>query len=708
MATEDMQIARKRIKRDILRVLKNNGQKSYRPKELAKALGFRDNKAFRRFMNVLSEMDEQNLIGKEKGGRYVYKPRPTTIEGVLRVNQKGFGFVEVEGFEEDLFVREANMLTALDGDLVLVGLAAKTHGDRRREAEVLKVVERRRTQAVGTFRRKGHFAFVVPDDRKLTQDIYVPNESFNGARDGDKVVASIDRFDDRKASPEGRVLEVIGASDDPKIRVLSLAMSLDIKSGFPEDVIHEADAIPDEIPKEEIARRVDLREKRIFTIDPVDAQDFDDAIHVAKLPNGNLEVGVHVADVSHYVRPNTALDREAFERGTSVYLVDRVIPMLPEKLSNKVCSLRPHEDKLAYSVVMEVTSQGSVKHYEIGESVIYSHHRFTYEEAQQLLQGGSPDHSFAPDMVAAARLARTLTQKRMRAGSIDFELPEIRVVLDDEGNTVDIIRKDRTEATRLVEEFMLLANRVVAEHIGKTRNARPFVYRIHEQPDSEKIAQLAEYVRAFGYRLELTEGNVKSKDLNSLLSHVRGAPEEPIIEQAALRSMAKAKYSTRNVGHYGLGFRHYSHYTSPIRRYPDLMAHRLLKHYARNGQLPVQELLESQCEHCSGRERVAVEAERESVKLKQVEYVRQHVGEVFAGVVKGVTHFGVFVELSALLVEGMVHVRELDDDYYEYDERRYSLVGRDTGKSYRLGDQVEVQIAAANLETREIDFVFVD
>ena len=701
-------ISRERIKRDILRVLKSDGQRAYRPKEIAKKLGYKDNRSFRTLQDVLVEMDDQKIIGRVKGGLYTFKPRQTTIEGILRVNPQGFGFVEVEGREEDLFVRQANMKTALDGDRVLIGLAAPSRGDRRREAEVLKVIERRRTRVVGTFKQMGHFAFVKPDEKRITKDVYVSGEEFNGAKDGDKVVVSIDYFHDDKASPEGRILEVIGPGDDPKVRVLSLAMSFDVRSGFPEEVIAEAEAVSESIPESEIARRVDLRSKRIFTIDPVDAKDFDDAIHITELPNGHFEVGVHIADVSHYVRPNTALDREALERATSIYLVDRVIPMLPEKLSNKVCSLRPEEDKLAYSVVMELSPQGAVKGYEIAETVIRSHYRFTYEDAQNIIQGGHPDHPYTADMLRAARLSRTLTKKRMRAGSVDFDIPEVRIILDDAGHPLEIVRKERQESNRLIEEFMLLANRIVAKHVGGGRAAKPFVYRVHDVPDATRITALAEYVRAFGYRLDTEGGTVDSRQLNSLLEHVKGSPEEAVIEEAALRAMAKAKYSTNNIGHYGLAFQHYTHFTSPIRRYPDLMVHRLLKLYARDAVEPNVQFLQQQAEHCSEREKIAVEAERESVKLKQVEYIREHLGEQFAGVVSGVSKFGVFVELSDLLVEGMVHVRELDDDYYEYDEASYSLIGRYTGKTYRIGERVEVVVAGASMDTREIDFLFVE
>ncbi len=697
----------KQIQREVLRFLKNNGRKAYRAKEISNQLGYKENKVYRLFREVLSGMEEHNLIERAKGGRYVFKPQATKLKGVLRVNPQGFGFVEVQGMD-DLFVRETNMRTALDGDQVLVGIAAPARGDLRRECEVLEVVERNRQQVVGTFKRHGHFGFVVPDDRRVTQDIFVPQDDFAKAKDGDKVVVSIDRFDDRKASPEGRILEVLGASSDPRTRVLSLAMSLDVKSGFPPLAIEEANAIDSEIPESEINRRLDLRGKRIFTIDPVDAQDFDDAIHIEETADGRFEVGVHIADVSHYVQPESEIDREAYARGTSVYLVDRVIPMLPEKLSNKVCSLRPGEDKLTYSCIMEVTKRGRVKSYQIRETVINSQQRFTYEEAQSILNGQMQEHPLRDDVLRAGRLARTLTKKRMQEGAVDFDLPEVRVILDDDGNPVEIVRKERAESNRLIEELMLLANMTVAREIGKRKSPPPFVYRIHDKPDSEKIQTLAHYIRAFGYKLDVKDGTVDSKNLNDLLQRVKGAPEEPIIEEAALRSMAKARYDTKNIGHYGLAFSHYTHFTSPIRRYPDLMVHRRLKHYLKGEPGSDQEILQSKCDHCSEREKVAVDAERQSVKLKQVEYIRRHLGEQFQGVVSGVTKFGIFVELNDILVEGMIHVRDMDDDYYEYDEKSYRLVGAHTGKTYRLGDTVRVTVAGANLETREVDFTFAD
>lgn len=702
---------RPQIRRAILSILRNNAHKAYRPKELAKLLDLRDYEAYQRFWEVLSELEHQHLVARVKGGRYTYERRPYRVEGILRVHPQGYGFVEIEGQEdEDIYISEAHMGTALDGDRVLVGLAAPARGDRRREGEVLKVLERRRKQAVGTFHPRGAYAFVVPDDPRLTRDIYVPREAFNGARAGDKVVVSIDRFDDPKASPEGRVLEVLGPASDPRVQVLALALSKDVRTGFPEAVLKEAERIPDAIPEREYRRRLDLRDREVFTIDPSDAKDFDDALHLRRLPNGHIEVGVHIADVSYYVRPGSALDEEAYQRGTSVYLVDRVIPMLPEKLSNQVCSLRPGEDKLTYSVLMELTPSARVVRYQIRETVIHSRQRFTYEEAQAIIDGA--DHPLAEPVRLAHELAQKLRKARMEAGAIDFDLPEVKVELDEAGNPIRIYRKERLAAHQLIEEFMLLANRLVAETIGKRAEAPPFVYRIHDRPDAEKIRQLAQYVRVFGYRLELTEdGTVSSKALNELLQHVKGTPEEPVIEEAALRAMAKARYSTQNIGHYGLAFDFYTHFTSPIRRYPDLMVHRLLKQYLKKAEkAPAVDAdeLEARCRHCSERERAAEEAERDSVRFKQVQYMQQHVGERFRGVVSSVTNFGVFVELEDVLVEGLVHVRDMGDDYYEYDERRYTLRGMYSGKRYRPGDVVEVVVVRADPATRQIDLRFVE
>lgn len=690
----------------MLALLKNNGQKVYRPKEIAKHLGYTHNKDYRLFREVLTELEDRRLVNRVKGNRFTMKPRATRLEGTLTVNPKGFGFVRVEGFSEDFFVRGHNLGTALDGDRVLIGRAASSRRDGRAEAEVLKVLERSRKRAVGTFRKVGNFGLVMPDDLRLTHDVYVPREAFHGAKDGDKVEVSIVLFKNAHARPEGKVLSILGKATDPAVQVLALAMSMDVRAGFPDDVIAEAEAITASVDSDEIARRLDLRATPTFTIDPDDAKDFDDAIHVRELAGGNVEVGVHIADVSHFVCPGTALDGEAYERGTSVYLVDRVIPMLPERLSNEVCSLRPDEDKLTFSCIMEVTPEGEVARYDLCETVIRSHHRFTYADAQALLDEETADHARAADVRLAAKVAHVLTKKRMASGAIDFDLPEIKVILDKDGRPERIVKKERKEANRLIEELMLLANRTVAAHIGKRKGPLPFVYRIHDDPDPEKISRMAEFIRAFGHRLKLKEGRVTSEQLNQLLHDIKGKPEEPVIENATLRAMAKARYSTKNIGHFGLSFSHYTHFTSPIRRYPDLMVHRLLKAYEGGAKNADAEELEKKCDYASARERAAIGAERESVKLKQVEYVAGHLGEQFSGVVSGVTHFGLFVELSDLLVEGMIHVRDMGDDYYEYDEQQYTLRGVETGRAYRLGNVVQVVVARADVDAREVDFLF--
>ncbi|MEM1057343.1 MAG: ribonuclease R [Bacteroidota bacterium] len=701
------------LRKQALSFLKSHPDQAYRPKEIAKSLGIKNRGRYETFRDVLAEMQDAGLAEHVGKGRIRYRDRGAqhTAEGTISVIASGHGFVSLDKGGDDLFVRKTRLRTALHGDRVRVGLAAQNRqrapGDLR-EAEVLEVIERKTTQTVGTFETVKKAGWVKPDDPRIGHDVYVPREEWNGATPGDKVVVSIDAFDDPKAAPEGRVLSVIGRADAPGVAVLALAMAHGAKPTFPDAVEKAAEAVPTEISQEEIDRRLDLREYPIFTIDPVDAKDFDDAIHTRDLGDGMMELGIHIADVSAYVPRGGAIDAEAYERATSTYLVDRVIPMLPEVLSNGVCSLRPREDKLTYSVILTVDGGGNVHSWDIRETVIHSKERFAYEEAQEILDGGNAKHPLAKEVIRAGEIAKTLTAKRMREGAIDFDVPEIRVVLDERNRPVDIVVKERKPANRLIEEFMLLANQAVAKEAS--RRGRPLVYRIHDHPDQERIQALAEYVRPFGYTLPNQNGQVSRADLNALLKRVKGSPEAPVIEQAAIRAMSKAVYSPHNIGHYGLGFSHYGHFTSPIRRYPDLIVHRLLKEMLRDSPAkpPEVERLEVQAKHCSEREREATEAERESVKLKQVEYAEQHLGDTFAGVVVSVTKFGVFVEIERLLVQGLVHVRDMDDDYWEYDPNRYALIGRYSGRRIRTGHPVTVTITGADTENRQIDLTFAE
>ena len=695
------------LRPQILSFLKKHPDRAYRAKEISRALGIKNQGRYQALLESVDGLRDAGEVATQKGGRVQHRGADGQAVGVLSVLPQGFGFVAQDDGTE-FFVRAARMGTALHGDRVRVGLAAAKRSrpaDQKREAEVLEVLERGLATTVGTFSTTGKSGWVVPDDRRVTHDVFVLKENWNGAEPGDKVVVSIDVFDDPKAAPEGRILQVLGPSGAPGVDVLALALAHGAPSDFPEAVEAEAEGITAGITKKEVGRRLDLRQENVFTIDPEDAKDFDDAIHVKDLGSGMMEVGVHIADVSHYVPEGGVIDQEAYHRATSTYLVDRVIPMLPEALSNGVCSLRPREDKLAYSCIMQVDGGGNVHSWDIRETVIHSKQRFTYDQAQAILDG--QDHPLADDVRRAGDLAKTLTKKRMAEGAIDFDVPEVRVKLDVEGKPVDIYEKERKASNRLIEEFMLLANRAVAEE-ASNRKAN-FVYRIHDQPDRERIRALADYVKTFGHTLPHKEGAVKRSALNDLLHEVKGTPEAPVIEQAAIRSMSKAIYSPDNIGHYGLGFDHYAHFTSPIRRYPDLIVHRILKklHEQMPGPVPTEVALEEMSEHCSDREREATEAERESIKLKQVEYAALHLGEEFDGVVVGVTKFGVFVQMQPLLVEGLCHVRDMDG-YWEYDERRYVLIDKNGGRRIRVGDACRVRIEAAEPETRRVDLAFVE
>ena len=692
---------------------------------MANKLKIRRKDDFHVLRDQIEELKREGTIQTDDRGRVTYAStrkgrdgaRPANrIVGRLTVNRRGTGFVQEEGTTESIVIPPKFMKTGLHGDIVEVAPFAVGMGkrrpadDKRQEGEIVRVIQRDLKAVVGTLQKNRNFTFVVPDDQRISRDIYIPQNGggMTEARDGDKVYVELSPWEDEHLNPEGRILEVLGRSGDARVEVTSVARTFGLPLSFPPDVVAEANSLSGQISAEEIGLRLDLRNTVCVTIDPLDAKDFDDALSLEPLEGGLFRLGVHIADVSHYVTPGGRLDKESYQRGTSVYMVNHVVPMLPERLSNDLCSLRPGVDRLTFSVLIDLTPQGTVKSYEIRKSIIHSARRFTYEEVQEIL--GREDGEHAPLLLQLWSIAKALLKKREKNGSIDFDTAEAKFTFDDLGLPSSIIRKQRLDAHRLVEECMLLANKTVARHIGrapKEGDEKPFVYRVHDVPDPSRLSDLANFVKQFGFSLNAKHG-VSSLELQRLMNDVRGSEVEDLIHEVALRSMAKAVYATNNIGHFGLAFKYYTHFTSPIRRYPDLVVHRLLALYghSENGerQTALARELPEVCRQSSARERVAVEAERASVKVMQVEYMKRHIGDEFDGVIGGVTEFGIFVEINDLLVEGLVRVRDLTDDYYLFDEKRYALRGRSSGRTYRLGDKIRVRVIEVKPADREIDF----
>jgi len=697
------------LEQRIVEFLESDPLRLFKAKDIARKLGVSQSD-YQNLRASLRSLARERQILRHPKNQFGIAHKAAEAVGQLRVNSQGYGFVNRED-GEDIFISQKNMGVALHKDTVRVRLFATSEG-KSAEGQIIEVVERARSKIVGVFRRGRRHCFVVPDDIKLHLDIIIDNADTAGALDGQKVVVEIDVWEHEHLNPTGRVVEVLGFPDSPGVDVLSILHSFELPNTFPHNVLAEAESIPNQIPIVEVSRRLDLRDLTTFTIDPTDAKDFDDAVSLEKLSDGRYRLGVHIADVSYYAQAGSSIDQEAAERGTSVYLVDRVVPMLPEKLSNELCSLREEEDKLCFSALMEITTEGDLISYEIRETIINSNKRLTYEEAQQIIKGKlkSP---LAPILQKMYRLSKKLIDKRQKRGSIDFDTLELEVELDDQGAPVKLKRRERLDSHRLIEEFMLLANQTVARHVGvilaqKLQTTVPFVYRIHEKPDAVAIAELVQLAGAFGVQVKPPK-RITPKYFQSLSAQFQQHPSATVLESALLRAMAKARYSTENAGHFGLAFKHYTHFTSPIRRYPDLLVHRLLKRYSDDGlsasTLPDLKSLEVASKKSSEREIRAQEAERASIKMKQVEYMERHLGDEFQGIISRIVPFGIFVELPEFLLDGLVHISDLVDDYYLFDEKRYSLKGQYRGKVYRLGDVLKVKVSRVSRNERLVDFV---
>ena len=660
-------------------------------------------------MDILDEMVEEDFLLLDEKGHYKLNNHGIILTGTFQRKSNGKNtFVPDEG-GEPIFIAERRSAHAMHGDKVKVSLTAKRKG-RKVEGEVIEIIQRAKETFVGTLRVEKNYAFLLTEDRTLANDIFVPRDMLKGGKDGDKAVVKVTKWPEDAKNPIGKVVDILGQAGDNTTEMHAILAEFGLPYVYPKNVEAAADQISDVITPEDYAEREDFRDITTFTIDPKDAKDFDDALSIRPIKPGLWEVGVHIADVTHYVKEGSCIDKEAEKRATSVYLVDRTIPMLPERLCNLLCSLRPNEEKLAYSAIFEMNDKAEVKHSRIVKTVIKSDRRFTYEEAQAVIETGEGEYK--EEILKLNELAQILRKNRMASGAVDFDRVEVRFEIDEKGKPLSVYFKESKEANKLIEEFMLLANRTVAERIGKVgRDAKSkvFPYRIHDLPDPDKLENLNWFVNRFGYKIR-TSGSKSdvSKSLNKLLGEVRGTKEQNLIEMISLKAMQKAKYSTHNIGHYGLAFDYYTHFTSPIRRFPDMMVHRLLARYLAGGRSAQEAKYEDLCDHSSNMEQIAANAERASIKYKQVEFMGERMGQEFDGTISGVTEWGLYVEVNENKCEGMIPMRELDDDFYDFDEKAYCLTGRRYHKKYSLGDPVRIKVVRANLERKQLDFALVE
>lgn len=704
------------IEKRILKEFANNPFSAFNYKQVAKRMGIKDTAGKMQVLNLILSFFEQKILIESKRGKFQIAPKylssnpqkQTNITGKVDMQATGKAYIISDEGGEDIFIAHGNTKDALHGDLVKVFIFPKRKG-RKLEGQIVEVIKRTKTKFAGTIEVSKNYSFVVPDDMRIPVDFFIGKDQLNGAKNGEKVIVEFLEWPEHARNPFGKVVQVLGQPGEHKVEIESIVFDYNFESEFPAKVEEDAERIPNEVDAAEIKKRRDMREVFTITIDPFDAKDFDDAISLQKLPNGLWEVGVHIADVSHFVRPGSAIEEVAYKRATSIYLVDRVIPMLPEKLSNKVCSLRPHEEKLTFSAVFHMDDEATIQKEWFGKTVIKSDHRYTYEEAQQIIEGG--EGPFPEEMLQMNELSTKLRDARFKKGSINFHSVEVKFKLDEDSNPIGVYVKEQKEAHRLIEDFMLLANRKVAEFIGKVEGkhkAKTFVYRVHDEPDPEKLNTFASFVRKLGYNLKVNNRDDIVKSYNQLFKDVEGKGEKNMIETIAIRTMAKAYYSTNNIGHYGLSFPYYSHFTSPIRRYPDLMVHRLLEHYLKNGNSMSAVDYEEKCKHSSEMERNAAMAERASIKYMQAVYMADKVGQEFDGLISGVSKWGVYVELQDTKVEGMVRMVDMDDDFYFLDEENYQVLGQRHGKAFKLGDPVRIKVKAIHVQKKQLDFVIVN